>query len=296
MRTVDRLAALLPKSAAGRLLGCRDALREIRLRVGQQPQLVCDGGDALVGEPVTAELLGRVLSALMDHSLHTREAELAQGYFTLSDGSRVGVCGRVTPGAEQRMPDIGSICVRVARQIPGCADGLMEAILDENRPRSVLVVSPPGMGKTTLLRDVARQLSTRGYNVGVADERHEIAACWRGVPTLDLGPRTDVMDGCPKAVAIGRLLRAMGPDVLITDELGGEGDAEAIADAARCGVAVIASAHGADLTALYRRNRLKSILEKGVFDYAAMLGSRVGEISRIQSLAAEGRTASCRRA
>ena len=132
--------------------------------------------------------------------------------------------------------------------------------------------------------------------MGVADERHEIAACRRGVPTLDLGPRADVLDGCPKAAAIGQLLRAMGPDVLITDELGGEGDAEAISDAARCGVAVIATAHGAGIEALYRRNRLKSIIEAGVFDRIAVLGNRPGQISEIRDLETEGVMAGWRRA
>ena len=144
--------------------------------------------------------------------------------------------------------------------------------------RSALIVSPPGMGKTTLLRDLARQLSASGRSVALADERRELAACHRGVPTLDVGPRTDVMDGGPKAEAIGRMIRSMAPDVIVADEIGGEGEARALADAARCGTAIVASAHGGGIGEVLNRPGLREVLTFGVVERIMLLGPTPGAV------------------
>ena len=290
MDVIDRLKSLLPPHTAAALEKRRAAVREVRLRAGMPAQLVAFDGDALCSEIISAEKLRNILAALMDFSLYSRENELAQGFFTLSDGSRAGVCGRVSGAGSDgaRLTDIGSICVRIARPRQGSADALMSTIDPGDGVRSTLIISSPGMGKTTLLRDVARQLSVRGRNVVVADERHELAACRQGVPTIDVGPRTDVMDGCAKRVAIRLLVRGMAPDVIVTDEIGDAGDAEALADAARCGVAVVASAHARSFDDLIHRPELSSILDKGVFEYVALLAGAPGRISEIRRLGAEG--------
>lgn len=279
METLDKLAALLPEEAARSIHARRDVLTEARLRVGQPVHLVWPKGDALVGEPIDAARLRDIAAALMDHSVYARESELAQGFFTMGDGCRVGVCGRcVSDGTTERMTDIGSLCLRVARSVEGSADALVERIVRPDGLRSAIVLAPPGMGKTTLLRDAARQLSERGYCVGIADERHELAACHRGVPTLDVGPRTDVMDGCPRPQAIIRMIRAMAPDAIVADEIGGEADASALADATRCGVAVIASAHADSFASAMARPCLRQVIESGAFHVAVTLGGRPGRI------------------
>ena len=279
MKTVDRLAQLLP-GAAGEILARRDELREVRLRAGGPVQLVFGAQDCLTGEALEARDLARCLSELMDHSLYAREGELAEGFFTLPDGARVGVCGRLIAegGRVAGMGDVGSLCVRIARAIPGCAGALLP--LAEG-PKSLLVASAPGMGKTTCLRDLARLLSSRGLRVAIADERHELAACFRGVPQLDVGPRTDVMDGGPKVASIGRILRAMAPQAIVTDEIGGPEDAQCLAEAARCGVAVIASAHGASIEDLLARPALRKTLDEGVFDTVALLGGSPGALRAV---------------
>ena len=280
MDAVNRLAALLPPLTAEKMRRLHSSIREVRLRANRPVQLVLGDGDCLCDDAIDCDALRRVLAALMDFSMHTREAELSRGFFTLDDGSRAGVCGRMIParGGGAAMTDVASLCVRIARQKPGCADALMPVLLSGGFVHSMLIVSPPGMGKTTLLRDAARQLSLRGINVAVADERHELAACRKGVPSLDIGPRTDVMDGCAKCDAIGILLRAMAPDAIVTDEIGDRRDARAIADAVRCGSAVIASAHGRSFDDLARRPALAAILETGVFEYAALLGGPPGTV------------------
>ena len=280
--TVDRLCALLP-GLSGALRERAAIVREIRLRAGKPPQLVCGDEDTLSGPPLEPGTIARVLSSLLDHSLYAREDELAQGFFTLADGARVGVCGRLlTDGGHiGGMASVGSLCVRVSRQIPGCADALLPLVIGDGAPRSLLIASAPGMGKTTCLRELARRLSDGGLRVAIADERHELAACRDGVPTLDVGARTDVMDGGPKALSITRLIRAMAPRVIVTDEIGGPGDADSLREAVRCGVTVIASAHGESLDALSGRAAISPLLREGVFYTIALLADEPGKIGAI---------------
>ncbi|MDD2202607.1 MAG: stage III sporulation protein AA [Firmicutes bacterium] len=232
-------------------------------------------------------------------SIYALERELAAGYITLRGGHRVGLVGRaVLEGDRIRTQrELSAANYRVARQIVGVADKVMPYILRRPGGRtssqnqsawphsglsvfSVLVLSGPGHGKTTLLRDIARQLSYgscgRGFKVGIVDERSEIAACCGGVPGNDLGPRADIIDSCPKAQGIMIVTRSMSPDVIVTDEIGHAADSEAIEEARRCGVAVIATAHATDYDDAQRRPALRDILARGGFERAIILTSRLG--------------------
>jgi len=281
MGAVDRLGALLPPDGAALLAANRDAVTQVRLRAGRPIQVgVGDGNDCLSETPLERGALNHILAALMEYSVYARQEELNQGYFTLDDGSRVGVCGRmVGEGPQPRMAEIGSACVRVARPVKGCADRLFPFIAPPGDTlRSALLLSPPGMGKTTMLREIARVLSDGGLCVGIADERHELAACHLGVPTLDVGLRTDVMDGCPRDQAIARMIRGMAPRVIVADEIGGESDARALADAARCGAGIVASAHAGSLEEALARPGLRAVLGSGVVEVVALLGPRPGRV------------------
>ncbi|MDP3486426.1 MAG: ATPase, T2SS/T4P/T4SS family, partial [Bacillota bacterium] len=139
-----------------------------------------------------------------------------------------------------------------------------------------LVISPPQAGKTTLLRDIARQLSDKGQRVCIVDERSEIAGCYNGCPQLDVGLRTDVMDGCPKAEGMLMALRALSPDVIITDEIGRAEDAAAIEEALNSGVRVIASAHGSTYEEVAARPNLSTLLQRGLFQRVVILSNRRG--------------------
>ena len=283
METLNRLRTLLPDAAGRRMMEWSEQIREVRLRVGRPIQLCGSAEKWMSKNVIDAAMINHVLISLMDHSLYAREEELAQGFFTMSDGCRVGVCGRMIYDGQRvtGMGGIGSLCVRLSREVRGCADGIMPYIMEETgNIRSALLVSGPGLGKTTMLREIARRLSEAGKNVCIADERHELAACREGVPTLDVGPSTDVMDGGPKSLAIAQMLRAVAPEVIIADEIGGERDAEALAEAARCGVSVIASAHAGSFEQLGGRRALRNALE--VFELFILLGGTPGNIVEIR--------------
>ncbi len=271
---------LIPREVRERIGELPREMTELRLRAERPAEIVCMGEGRLCAEPISAELLERTADSLASHSLYAREEELSQGFFTIAGGCRVGVCGRMTVSAQGQicLTHISSLCVRAARQIKGAADKVMDALYENAKPVSALVISPPGLGKTTLLRDIARQLSDGGMRVALADERGELAGCVLGMPTLDVGQRTDVMDGCPKRIAMPLLVRAMSPEVIVTDELGHCEDAQAVIDAMRCGVQVIASVHADDVQSAARR--LKG-LEIGRFARLIVLGDGVGQIKRI---------------
>jgi stage III sporulation protein AA len=263
-----------------------DEAEEIRIRIGKPIQILCgtketmlSPGDNGIGESECAELLDNICF----HSIYAWEDELKNGFITLPGGYRIGLSGRAVmqDGAVLRVTDIASFNIRIARECKGCADAVMPYILDHGSPLSSLIISPPGCGKTTLLRDIARQLSegingSRACKVCIADERSELAGSWRGIPQNDLGPRTDVLDGCPKAWAMGRLLRTMSPEVIVTDEIGGEQDAKAVMDAATCGAAVLASAHGGSLNEVLKRTTVREIINSGTFKRFLLLGRSRG--------------------
>lgn len=256
--------------------------REIRIRV-QQPLLLCGRSSfAVPGFLPGAEDMERLLLAFCDQALYACEEQLRQGYLTLRGGHRAGVCGHILAenGRAVRLHGIQGISLRIARQMP-CDSRVMNVIAPSGRLRSVLVVSPPGGGKTTLLREAARQLSVRGIQVALADERGELAACVEGVPQLDVGPCTDVMDNLPKAEAIGMMLRAMSPQVLVSDEIGNAQDAEALLDVQRCGVKVLCSAHGASYAEVQARSCVRQLLRESVFDRVLLLGREPGRIAAV---------------
>lgn len=274
MDALKEICAYLPAETGQALLrlGQEKAIVNVRLRAGQRLCAQWMGGDTAIGEPLAPRALEERVSSMLDHSLYAWEDELGAGYFTLPGGSRAGVTGRFAhEGGRVRLTAIGSVCLRVARAVPGCAGEVVRRMTEGGRARSTLLLAPPGAGKTTLLRDAARLMSLSGRNVAISDERGEIAACAGGVPAFDVGARTDVLYGLNKALAIPRLVRAMAPDVLITDEVGDARDVRALCEAARMGVAVLASAHAADVEDALRRPQLRALMMNGGFTRALAL-------------------------
>ena len=246
---------------------------EIRIRAGRNVRFVLRGGEIAGSAVATPKLCRDVLEGLSEHSAPAIENELKEGFFTARGGCRVGVCGQMYTknGLCERLWQISGFNIRIARQIKGCADKIIREVYSCGNAGGLLVLSIPGAGKTTLLRDTVRQLSDGGLSAAIADERGEIAACYMGAPTLDVGERTDVMDMCPKAEGIRKLVRSMSPQLIVTDEIGTREEADALLDAKNCGTVAIASAHASSVEDALRREHIRALIEGGCFTHAAII-------------------------
>ncbi len=267
--------------------------REIRIRA-ELPLLLLSGREQFFltekGTPgnqynayrPSREELSGLFSRICQNSLYAFAEDIKNGFVTLPGGHRVGIAGHTLSGGGVR--DVSSLNVRIARQIKGCSESLLPYIIRTHQDiYNTLIISPPCCGKTTVIRDLARILATgrltpvfSGVNVGIVDERSEIAACCKGVPANDVGIRTDVYDGCPKDKGIFMMLRSLAPDVIITDEIGGPGDAAAVFSAINAGVRLIATAHGFGWKDVSIRKEIRDIAEAGVFERIITLSSRQG--------------------
>ena len=211
----------------------RGEITELRLRTGR-PLSAVFGAESLflsVRGELTEHAAGAYICTgaelqdtfykLCRNSVYAYEQELKEGFVTIPGGHRCGFAGRtvVQDGAVTGLREISSINIRIARQVVGCADGILPYIYDRSGLRSGLIVSPPGGGKTTVLKDLIRSLSCAGRKVAVVDERGELASMFGGVPQNDLGPLVDVLDGTPKKEGILQALRCLSPDVIVFDEL-----------------------------------------------------------------------------
>jgi stage III sporulation protein AA len=267
----ENIRAVLGAEIARRLEGFGewDKLSEVRLRVDKPLILRVGGADRLLDFEPAAEDLRETMERISQYSFYAFEAELQAGYITLPGGHRVGVSGQVVMenGAVRAWRHISGINIRVARSVFGCADGVMPSLFEGGEFLHTMIISPPGYGKTTLLRDIVRQVSDKKkLTVGLADERSEIAGCFRGVAQNDVGIRTDVIDGCPKALAMVMLLRAMSPKVIAVDELGGEADARAVDTVLNAGVKLLCTAHGRDVEDVKANPALAAVAGRGIFE------------------------------
>lgn len=274
---------LLPKAITRELKNTQD-IEELRLRADRAAIAQYHGEEKILSAVTTKQDIASIALMLTRHSLYAFENELSQGFFTIRGGVRVGVGGRVVMRAGRvYMPGgFTSLCLRFPRQMRGLAKPLMPFITQDGRVLSCLIISPPGMGKTTLLRDVILTLSGE-KKVCVADERAELY----GGGAFDLGPRTDVIYGCPKAFALSMALRALSPEVAATDEIGGEGDLAAIRESANCGVALVATAHGSSLDEINRRPFFAELLKLNIFSRIAILSNSLGR-GTLESVLADG--------
>ncbi len=274
----ERLLEILPGSIRTELVGIEKTMllraEEIRLRLFHPPTLLLPEGERKMGkEPVGEAEIAHVLDRASRSSLHSVQRELRQGFISAGGGIRLGVCGTVSGnGATEGIRDVSSLAIRIPHEVRGAG----EEIMDRLKPfdSSVLIISPPGGGKTTFLRELIRVASDSGKRVCLCDERGEVAASWRGKPGFELGEHTDILSGAPKAEGIMMLLRAMNPQIIALDEISASADAGALEQALCCGAEVFATAHGRSLEELKRRRHYKALLDMGLFKKAVIISGR----------------------
>lgn len=247
-----------------------DGVEEIRLRVERNAILYFgpDKGELVTDYIIRQKDLQEALEYITSFSLYAYEADIREGFITIKGGHRVGVAGKIVreAGKIKTISNISSINIRVSHQVYGCGDELMPYLIDEDKVMNTLIISPPGAGKTTLLRDVLRQLSdTYMQKISIVDERSEIASCYKGIPQNNVGIRTDVYDCCPKTEGIMLMIRAMSPQVVAVDEVGGSRDMEAIQEATGCGCKVVATIHGDTVEDIATKSYMEKCLREKLF-------------------------------
>lgn len=270
------------------LLGTAD-LQEIRIVSGKSCSVQKNGMLIDTNITVSSQELNKIVESMCRGSLYAVQTSLVKGYLTLNGGHRVGVCGKTVTenGKITHLTDISAICIRISREVKGSADEIMEYLCCDGKLYNTLIVSPPGCGKTTVLRDIARQLGNR-YKVCIADERSEIAASRGNEAIHDIGKYTAVMDCVPKGEGIMMLLRAMSPEIIITDETGREDEEKAISELINCGAKIITTAHGYSERDVLKRKYLGSLIEGGVFERIIVLSGRKGPAT-VEKIISDGR-------
>lgn len=267
---VQRAFSMLPEKQ-------KQEAMELRFRIGRPVTVVYRYGEqVLAGSgaiPVTQRLLEELLNRATGYSPYSMKLEETGLYLPLKDGCRMGLCGEVVvkEGKLSGIRHLSSVSIRLAREHIGIAREVADMLCTGTAVASAIIVSPPGGGKTSFLRDLIRCISQKGFRVSVVDERRELGAMMEGRPMLDLGPTTDVLCGCPKIQAIELLVRAMNPQVLALDEISGEEELEAAMYAAFSGTALLATAHGDGISSLMRRPLYRNLLMSGAFDWCITL-------------------------
>lgn len=260
-------------------------INEIRLRTGKKVILKFSSKEIIIEYIVTKEDILNILLSISKNSIYAIQNDINNGFLTIKGGHRVGVTGEVVLDGTniKNIKNISSMNIRIAREIKGAANKLIEYVVCGNDVLNTLIVSPPGCGKTTMLRDLIRQISNMGKNISLIDERGELASMHDSKAMLDVGVRTDVMSFCPKHMGIMLVTRSMAPDIIATDEIGSVLDAEAIKNATLTGVNLLFTAHGKNLNDIKKNKEMMQIINDEYFDIIVFLSNRngVGTIERI---------------
>lgn len=262
-------------------------VEEIRLRTGKHVLLVTGKGEIKLNVTVNEMMLREAMEYISGYSLYAYEEQLREGFITIRGGHRVGIAGKVVmeQGKVKTIKNISSISIRVSHQIIGCSDRIMRYING-----NILIVSPPRMGKTTLLRDILRNLGNmENQNIAIVDERSEIAACYNGMPQNDIGERCDVLDCCPKDIGMLIFLRTMSPTYIAVDELASASDVDSVLKITGAGAYIAATIHGGSIEDVKRRKSICELFDRKIFDtYIELSGKDISIFNKSMEKIYEG--------
>ena len=259
-------------------------LEEIRIRICQPVILLTNTQELFLKDASTntfyvpgTEELKEILERITKSSFYAYLDDIKNGFVTVEGGHRIGICGRgvMDNGSIGNIKDISFLNIRIANEKKGISDRILPQILENGAVKNTLIISPPQAGKTTLLRDITRNISNtlQGGKVSLIDERGEIAAIYNGIPQNDIGIRTDVLTGIPKSDGMILAIRSLSPTVLITDELGSCKEVDAVFTAINSGVKIITTVHGEDEMEIQKREDLKSLFQNRVFQKIIILNA-----------------------
>lgn len=243
-------------------------LQEIRLRTGRKTIIKYSSCEKISDFTPNENNMIEILQRLCDNSIYSYQNQIINGFVTLVGGHRVGIAGSIAmkDGKVSNINYISALNFRIAKEVIGASDKIMKYIVKNGEVQNTLIVSKPGMGKTTILRDLVRNISENTLNtISVIDERGEIAAMYKGVPQNNIGSRCDVFDNVTKSIGMKMAIRAMSPDVIVSDEIGSKEDVEAINYALLSGAKGVFTAHGNSLSDVRVNENLNKLYEEKVF-------------------------------
>jgi stage III sporulation protein AA len=262
----------LPDVIRNNILIEEERLNEIRIRMDKPVFYVADSREYVVKEndkPVIADkiMIDNLILKFCSHSKYAYEYAIKNGYLTVEGGHRIGICGQavIIDDTLGTIDNISSLNIRISHEIIGSAKMMADMVLKDNKFSNTLIISPPGFGKTTVLRDLIRILSNKGKNISVIDERGEISGTYKGSMANDLGNRTDVMYCMPKVKGINMVLRSMKPDIIAVDEIGTTEDVRALLEVYKSGVNILATAHGIGKKDIKENTMLHLLVENNIF-------------------------------
>ncbi|WP_461204352.1 stage III sporulation protein AA [Clostridium sp. DL1XJH146] len=265
----------------------KEKINEIRIRINKPIQIFIGTREKIINYSVDEKLINIIFQKISNYSKYSVDEELKQGYITVNGGHRVGICGScvMEHGSIKTIKKISSFNIRICREIKGCSKKILPYLFQNGDLMSAIIISPPKCGKTTIIRDLSKNLSdgfmlnqrkVDGVNVSIIDERSEIAGCYNGIPQLDVGKRTDVLDNCLKSEGIIMAIRSMSPDVIICDEIGTENDIKSIINATNSGIKLVVTIHGYGIEDLLDRKVFKRMDDYNILKRAFVLSNSNG--------------------
>ncbi len=262
-----------------------ERIEEIRIRANRNIILKYTDKEQVTDFIPTQRDMLSMLQTFCDNSIYSYQSQICSGFITIVGGHRIGITGNIVMRDEKivNINYISSLNIRVAKEIIGASNEVMTQVIENGNINNTIIVSKPGCGKTTILRDLVRNLSNMGYTISLIDERGEIAAMYKGIPQNDVGLRTDILDGVNKSLGMNMAIRTMAPQIIATDEIGTKEDVDAINYGICSGVKGIFTAHGSNIEELKLNKYLNELYEEKIFNKIIFIEKK-GIIKKVYSL------------